>query len=213
MLLDLIYPPVCGICDKINKKNLCKKCELKIKKYEINKIEDCRKDKLKYFDYHIKIFRYENIIRDKIIDYKFNEKAYLYKTFEKMILKTKKTYSFLKKYDIILYVPMFKKHKLIRGYNQSELIARKISDTLGITLEKNNLTKVINTKKQSTLTKSERERNVKNAFKLKNPEKINGKKIILFDDIYTTGSTVNECSKILKKAGAAEIVILTIAVD
>ena len=213
MLLDLIYPPVCGICDKINKKNLCKKCELKIKKYEINKIEDCRKDKLKYFDYHIKIFRYENIIRDKIIDYKFNEKAYLYKTFEKMILKTKKTYSFLKKYDIILYVPMFKKHKLIRGYNQSELIARKISDTLGITLEKNNLTKVINTKKQSTLTKSERERNVKNAFKLKNPEKIKDKKIILFDDIYTTGSTVNECSKILKKAGAAEIVILTIAVD
>lgn len=213
MLLDLIYPPVCGICDKINKKNLCKKCELKIKKYEINKIEDCRKDKLKYFDYHIKIFRYENIIRDKIIDYKFNEKAYLYKTFEKMILKTKKTYSFLKKYDIILYVPMFKKHKLIRGYNQSELIARKISDTLGITLEKNNLAKVINTKKQSTLTKSERERNVKNAFKLKNPEKIKDKKIILFDDIYTTGSTVNECSKILKKAGAAEIVILTIAVD
>ena len=213
MLLDLIYPPVCGICDKINKKNLCKKCELKIKKYEINKIEDCRKDKLKYFDYHIKIFRYENIIRDKIIDYKFNEKAYLYKTFEKMILKTKKTYSFLKKYDIILYVTMFKKHKLIRGYNQSELIARKISDTLGITLEKNNLAKVINTKKQSTLTKSEREKNVKNAFKLKNPEKIKDKKIILFDDIYTTGSTVNECSKILKKAGAAEIVILTIAVD
>ena len=213
MLLDIIYPPVCGICDKINKKNLCKKCELKIKKYEINKIEDCRKDKLKYFDYHIKIFRYENIIRDKIIDYKFNEKAYLYKTFEKMILKTKKTYSFLKKYDIILYVPMFKKHKLIRGYNQSELIARKISDTLGITLEKNNLTKVINTKKQSTLTKSERERNVKNAFKLKNPEKIKDKKVILFDDIYTTGSTVNECSKILKKAGATEIAILTIAVD
>ncbi len=213
MLLDLIYPPVCGICDKINKKNLCKKCELKIKKYEINKIEDYRNDNLKYFDYQIKVFRYENIIREKIIDYKFNEKAYLYKTFEKMILKTKKTYSFLKKYDIILYVPMFKKHKLIRGYNQSELIARKISDTLGITLEKNNLTKVINTKKQSTLTKSERERNVKNAFKLKNPEKIKDKKVILFDDIYTTGSTVNECSKILKKAGATEIAILTIAVD
>ena len=213
MLLDLIYPPVCGICDKINKKNSCKRCELKIKKYEINKIEDYRNDNLKYFDYQIKVFRYENIIREKIIDYKFNEKAYLYKTFEKMILKTKKTYSFLKKYDIILYVPMFKKHKLIRGYNQSELIARKISDTLGITLEKNNLTKVINTKKQSTLTKSERERNVKNAFKLKNPEKIKDKKVILFDDIYTTGSTVNECSKILKKAGATEIAILTIAVD
>ncbi len=213
MLLDLIYPPVCGICDKINKKNLCKKCELKIKKYEINKIEDYRNDNLKYFDYQIKMFRYENIIREKIIDYKFNEKAYLYKTFEKMILKTKKTYSFLKKYDIILYVPMFKKHKLIRGYNQSELIAQRLSNVLGIKLEKNNLVKIIETKKQSTLTKNQREKNVKNAFKLKNPEKIKDKKVILFDDIYTTGSTVNECSKILKKAGATEIAILTIAVD
>ena len=213
MLLDLIYPPVCGICDKINKKNLCKKCELKIKKYEINKIEDYRNDNLKYFDYQIKVFRYENIIREKIIDYKFNEKAYLYKTFEKMILKTKKTYSFLKKYDIILYVPMFKKHKLIRGYNQSELIAQRLSNVLGIKLEKNNLVKIIETKKQSTLTKNQREKNVKNAFKLKNPEKIKDKKVILFDDIYTTGSTVNECSKILKKAGATEIAILTIAVD
>lgn len=213
MLLDLIYPPVCGICNQINKKNLCKKCELKIKKYEINKIEDYRNDKHKYFDYQIKMFRYENIIRKKIIDYKFNENAYLYKTFEKMILKTKKTYSFLKKYDIILYVPMFRKHKLIRGYNQSELIARKISSTLGITLEKNNLIKIIETKKQSTLTKSQREKNVKNAFKIKNLERIRNKKIILFDDIYTTGSTVNECSKVLKNAGATEIVVLTIAVD
>ena len=130
-----------------------------------------------------------------------------------MILKTKKTYSFLKKYDIILYVPMFKKHKLIRGYNQSELIAQRLSNVLGIKLEKNNLVKIIETKKQSTLTKNQREKNVKNAFKLKNPEKIKDKKVILFDDIYTTGSTVNECSKILKKAGATEIAILTIAVD
>ena len=104
MLLDLIYPPVCGICGSINKKHLCKKCELKIKQYEINRIEDYRNDKTKYFDYQIKTFKYQDIIRNKIIDYKFNEKAYLYSTFEKMLTKNEKTYSFLKKYDIILYI-------------------------------------------------------------------------------------------------------------
>ena len=210
MILELIYPPVCGICEKINKKELCKKCELLIKKYEINKIEKCKN---KYFDYQIKLYKYENIIRNKIIDYKFNEKAYLSATFEKMIIKNEKIYSFLKKYDIILYVPMFKKNKLIRGYNKSELIAKRISRTLGISLEKNNLVKTRNTKKQSTLTKQQRKINIKDAFKVQKPENIKNKKIILFDDIYTTGNTVNECSKVLKKAGAEEIVVLTIAVD
>lgn len=213
MLLDIIYPPTCGICGEINKKYICKKCEIKIKQYEINKIENYRKNKNKYFDYQIKLFKYENIIRERIIDYKFREKAYLGETFEKMVIKNQKIYSFLKKYDIILYVPMFKKHKLARGYNQSELIAKKLAKTLGICLEKNNLTKIIDTKKQSLLTKEQRKKNIKGAFKIKYPERIKDKNIILFDDIFTTGSTVNECSKRLKKAGANEIVILTIATD
>ena len=61
--------------------------------------------------------------------------------------------------------------------------------------------------------KNERKLNVKNAFSVLKPDKILNKKVILFDDIFTTGSTVNECSKILKKYGAKEIAVLTIAVD
>lgn len=210
MLLDLIYPPVCGICNKISKKYLCKKCELEIKKYEINKIE---KSKNKYFDYQIKILKYENLIRNKIIDYKFNEKSYLYKTFGKIILNNKKIYSFLKKYDIMLCVPIHIKKKGQRGYNQSELIAKEIAKNLAIELQYNNLIKVKDTEKQSTLTKQKRIENVKGAFEVKNNNIIEDKRVILFDDIYTTGSTVNECSKILKHAGAKEIVILTLAID
>ncbi len=212
-MLDLIYPPVCGICGKINKKHLCAKCIQNLKSYEINRIENYKKDKDKYFDYAIKTFRYEGIIRNKIIDYKFNEKAYLSKTFQKMITKNEKIYRFLKKYDIILYVPMFKKRKEERGYNQTELIAIELAKTLGIKIEKNNLIKVKDTKKQSTLTKLERADNVKNVFAIQKPDRIINKNIIIVDDIYTTGSTLNECSKTLKKSGAAEIAIITIAVD
>ena len=210
MILDLIYPPVCGICNRINKKYLCKKCEIKLKPYEIYSIN---KEKNKYFDYRIDILKYEKLVRNCIIDYKFNEKAYSFKTFEKILLKNEKIYSFLKKYDIITYVPMFKNKKAKRGYNQTEIIAKDISKELEIKLEKNNLIKIKDTKKQSTLNKKEREKNVKDAFAIRNTKNIVSKKIILFDDIYTTGNTVNECSKILKEAGAWEIVVLTIAKD
>lgn len=210
MLIDLIYPPVCGICEQINKKNLCKKCEIEIKKYQLNEIE---KVKNKNYDYQIKILKYENIIRKKIIDYKFNEKSYLYKTFGKIILNNKKIYSFLKKYDIILCVPMYKKKKKQRGYNQAELIAKELSEKLYIEFSLNNLVKIKDTKKQSTLTKIERTQNLKDAFEVKNKGILKNKKIILFDDIFTTGSTVNECCNVLKKAGVKEIAVLTLAVD
>ena len=210
MLLDIIYPPVCGICDKINKKSLCKKCEIKIKPYQINEIE---KIKNKSFDYQIKILKYENIIRDKIINYKFNEKAYLYKTFAKIILKNKKIYGFLKKYDIIMCVPMHIKKKMLRGYNQSELIAKELAKKLQIEKQFNNLVKIKDTKKQSTLTKEQRKTNLKNAFQIKNLEKVKNKKVILFDDIYTTGSTVEECSKVLKRVGVSSIAVVTLAID
>lgn len=210
MLIDLIYPPVCGICEQINKKNLCKKCEIKIKKYQLNNIE---KVKDKNYDYQIKILKYENIIRKKIIDYKFNEKSYLYKTFGKIILNNKKIYSFLKKYDIILCVPMYKEKKKQRGYNQAELITKELAKKLHIDISLDNLVKIKDTKKQSTLTKTERMQNLKGAFEVKNKGILKNKNVILFDDIFTTGSTVNECCNVLKKAGAKGIAVLTLAVD
>ena len=213
MLIDLIYPPVCGICDRICKKHLCKECEIDLKKYEINEIENAKGDESKYYDYQVKTFKYKGKVRSKIIDYKFNEKSYMCHTFQRMITKNEKIYSFLKKYDIILYVPMFKKQEYKRGYNQTYLIAKEIGKTLGIPIEKNNLTKIKDTKKQSTLTKEERKTNVKDAFVIRKPERIVNKKVILFDDIFTTGNTVNECSKVIKMAGAKEVAILTIAVD
>ena len=212
-ILNLIFPNVCGFCYKFNNNNLCKKCEMILNKYEFNNIKDYTQDKQKYFDYLFCALKYENIIREKIIQYKFNEKSYLYKTFAKIIIKNKKIYSFFKLYDIIIAVPMHKSKKNIRGYNQSELVAKEIAKQMELVMEKDTLIKVKKTQVQSTLTKSKRMENIKDAFGIKNSDKIKNKKIILVDDIYTTGSTVNECSKVLKKAGAKEICVVTIAKD
>lgn len=212
-MIELIYPPVCGICNKITKKYICENCEKKIEKYYINQIIDYRNNKKSYYDYQIKLLKYENIIREKIIDYKFNEKSYFYKTLEKIIINNKKIYGFMKNYDIIIPVPMYKTKKWLRGYNQVELIARELSKDLNIPLKCTTLTKIKDTKKQSSLTRAERKQNIKNAFIVKNASDIENKKILLFDDIITTGSTLNECSKTLKKAKVKEVAILTIAVD
>ncbi len=209
-MFKLIYPPVCGICDELNKKYLCRRCETRLAPYYINKIEHKKKT---FFEYQIKIFRYENIVREKIIEYKFKEKAYMYKTFKKIILNNKKIYSFLKKYDIILAVPLHRKKRWERGYNQTELIAKEIAKDLEIKFYNKVLVKTRNTKVQSTLSKKDRIENVKDAFSVINQKTIKEKSVILFDDIFTTGNTVSECSKVLKQAGAKEIAVLTIAVD
>lgn len=211
--LNILFPNVCGFCNKINNNSLCKSCELRLVKYEINCIKDYTRDKQKYFDYLYCSLKYENIVRDKIIKYKFNENSYLYKTFAKIIIKNKKVYRFLKLYDIIISVPMHKLKKAVRGYNQSELLAKELAKQLGLELKDNVLIKQKNTNVQSTLTKTQRRNNVKNAFVVKDTEKVKNKRVILIDDIYTTGSTVNECSQVLKKAGAKEICVVTIAKD
>lgn len=212
-ILNLVYPNVCGFCNRINMHNLCKFCELKLNKYVLNCIKDYRKDNSKHFDYLYSSLKYENIVREKIIAYKFGEAAYLYRTFVKIIIKNAKIYRFLQSYDIIIPVPMYKTKKNVRGYNQSELIAKEIAKTLNIKFRNNILTKIKNTKVQSTLSKNKRQENVRNVFEIINKEEIRNKKVILIDDIYTTGSTVNECARVLKKAGAKEIFVVTIAKD
>src|SRR5574344_2076428 len=115
-ILNLIYPPKCGICGKIGS-YLCKECFIKLEKYEIKNNE--------YDDIYF-IYRYENIIRDLIIKYKFKDASYLYMTFSNSILKNKKICNFIKSYDIIIPVPLHKNRKIERGYNQAELIIKDV---------------------------------------------------------------------------------------
>ena len=114
-------------------------------------------------------------------------------------------------YDIIGAVPINKERQKERGYNQSTLIAKDLARYIPNLIYKEILKKTINNKRQSELKKEERLKNVKNVYEIQNSEIIQDKKVILFDDIYTTGSTVNECSRVLKENGAKEILILTLA--
>ena len=200
-ILDIIFPPECGICGKIGKTYICENCYDDIKKYlYFNENDDI-----------LHLLKYEGIIRDKLISYKFNDKSYLYKMFCEIFEKNKKCCDFLKKYDIIIPVPIHNKRRKIRGYNQSELIAKELAKKMGLQVYVDVLKKQVNTAMQSSLGKNERNKNVQDAYIVANEEKIRGKNIVILDDIYTTGSTVNECKKML--VAANKIGIITIAKD
>ena len=156
-------------------------------------------------------FEYTGIVRKYMIKYKFNGAAYISNFFARQILKNKKASEILKLYDIIISVPMDKEKKIKRGYNQTELITQIISKELEILEGKNIVFKLKGTKTQSTLNKENRKTNIKDVYFVNNNINIRNKKIILLDDIYTTGATVNEISSKLKEAGAKEILVLIIA--
>lgn len=201
-LLEAIYPTICGFCGTICKESLCKKCEIELTK----KIHAKRHIYLtRNITEHLYIFDYQEAIREKIISYKFQEEAYLAKTFVKILLKDKKVGVFLQKYDIIVPVPISNKRMRQRGYNQSELLLKEMAKIIPLVYQNKLLKKVKDTVAQSTLGKEERMRNLQDVYKVTNKEVINNKKILLFDDIFTTGSTAEECSKELKRAGAKEI--------
>lgn len=212
--LNLIYPQICGICGKLNPKSLCPKCEINLKKQSENQIiKNGEEIEDKYFNELMYIFKYEGQIRKLILDYKFNEKSYLYKMFVNFLLKNKKIFENIKNYDTIIPVPISKKRQKTRGYNQSLLIAKEIAKQTNLELVNNCLIKTKNIIEQSKLNKEDRIQNIQGVYELKNKQLIENKKILLIDDIYTTGSTVNECSKILRQGNPNKIGILVLAKD
>jgi len=214
-MLDILYPQICGICGKIDYKSLCNKCKIKLEKEFKFQTDNYEDDLSKNFVEHNYFFKYENIIRSQILALKFQEKPYIYKTITYFLKNKQKYLENLKKYDIILIVPISKQRKKERGYNQSQLIAKDISKIVKVPIQKNILFKIKNTAPQSTLNKKQREENTKGVYKIINENKLNNKKILIIDDIYTTGNTVNECAKVLIQKGIKrnDIGVLTIAKD
>ena len=113
--------------------------------------------------------------------------------------------------DMAIPVPLHKKRLRLRGFNQALLLAHGVSERFMIPLNYDNLVRVRSTRPQVELSGRERAENVRGAFRVNDPSKISGKKILLIDDVFTTGATMNECAKVLKDAGAQAVTVLTLA--
>ena len=204
-LLNIIFPTVCGLCGKIDKRAICPKCYLRIK----NEFKFYCINNNGYYLYFIGF--YEGNLRELILKYKFREKSYLAEMFARIIGKNDVFIKAFREYDYIVPVPMHSKNIKLRGYNQSELLCKMISKIYGINIKNNCLFKKKENKRQSKLNLTERINNVKNVYCVENAEQIKNKKILLLDDIYTTGNTVNECIKELNKAKPSCIDVFVLA--
>lgn len=213
--INFLYPPTCIICGKSANYYICEKCNKRIKKYEeyhyLSRDED-NNYPIRHYDYLIYIFRYEKIIRKIMINYKFYSKPYIASFFANKILNNNNLCEKIKEYDYIVPVPMSADKERLRGYNQTKLITSIISKKLKIK-ESNNLKKVNNTLTQGKLNRLERINNIEGIYYIENNLEFIGKRIVLLDDIYTTGSTIEECARVISKSGARKIFVIILARD
>ena len=229
MLINSIYPPACPVCagpaPVINGKRqrICTACRSRLKYIQEpyclkcgKEIDDTSKEYCydcmhcdHVYDFGRAVFSYTEGIKTSIYRYKYkNKREYAAFYAEEMASMWGRD---IKKWeaDAIIPVPLHEKKYRIRGYNQAQLIAMHLGKILNIPVDNNLLVRVRNTTPMKELNDSERINNLENAFAItENHIKYN--KIIIVDDIYTTGSTIDECARILKHYGAQKVFFVCI---
>lgn len=229
-LLDLFFPQFCLACGREGSL-VCQDCLALIEVFEYQYCPFCSKAKrllitagkcqahqkmkldglfaaTNYQDFLVKklinSFKYQPFLRTLKTPLAFLIISHFLISEQEIILKERGN-------SLLVPIPLLPAKKRWRGFNQAEEIAKVLSDYFKIPASFNLLIKIKKTQPQVELPRAEREKNIKGAFKLREPQKVQGKKIFLVDDVFTTGATMEECAKVLKKAGAKEVWGIVIA--
>ena len=201
LLLDLLFPPKCILCGKLLKKqeqDLCRECRADSPEYPN------RKEKLQFLDSFTAVWYYEGNVRNSLLRYKFHRAEFLADAYGRL-LAMKLLQSHPEGFDCITWVPVSRLRKLRRGYDQVELLAKALGKELGMEPVPL-LKKVRHNRPQSGISDAARRRaNVLGAYRERNRELIAGSRILLLDDILTTGATAGECARVLLTCGAKEV--------
>lgn len=225
LFFDMLYPRRCPVCHDIavpGGSRICNVCREKLKpitgprcfrcskpltREEQEYCKDCRKTRL--FDQGIGIFPYGSVLQESLFKLKYGKRQE-YGSFYGQIAAV---YSreIIRNWgvEIIIPIPLHRKRMEKRGYNQAELIAEALGKTLCIPVDSRLMKRKVNTRPQKELDYRERKQNMKNAFFLKGENRY--RRILLVDDIYTTGSTIEAAAELLKRNGAENVFFLTIA--
>ena len=226
-ILDILCPKTCPMCDKIisRHENICTTCHSKLVYIYEPKCKKCGKElhdeakeycadcsvKKHYFKLNVAVFEYSDMVSKSLYKFKYHNRRTYARFYGEAIAKHCARDIRRWNPDVIVPVPIHYKKRIKRGYNQAALIARELGKKINIYVDEKYLYRVVNTRPMKELNKTNRKKNVENAFKIyKNVVKY--KKIILVDDIYTTGSTLDACAKALLGAGASEVFCICMSV-
>lgn len=208
-ILDLLFPPKCVFCRKLLSKGAvcqCEKCAGDLpftKGAQISQKGD-------FYDECVSPLRYEGDVRKSILRFKFKGATAYAECYGQLMAQCIKE-NLDGKFNLITWVPLSPKRARDRGYDQAMLLALAVALELDdVAVE--TLIKPTNVQAQSTITDKEMRRaNVSGVYELKDQELIVGKRILLIDDIITTGSTLSECARVLLMSGAESVVCATLA--
>lgn len=228
IILDILYPRCCPLCGKIRpyqETGVCVECLEKLKKVEPPYCMKCGKTLeneeeeycrdcsaiAKSYQKGFPVFFYREPLKSALYDFKYkNQRDYaaffaecIYRHYGKQITEIGM--------DGLVPVPVHSRKKRIRGYNQAEILAAELGKRIQIPVFPDYLVRDIDTKPQKELNDKIRIKNLKNAFKI-GCNKIKLKKILLVDDIYTSGATVEACTKILLSADAEKVYYTSVAI-
>lgn len=225
--LDVLLPPLCPICKRkiLTSNALCADCYQKIhfiskpycsvcgrpfyiKTFGENLCGECLKKKPVYHRARSS-FLYDMFSKQLILSFKHADRLEHLPLLTHLLNQAGK--ELLPETDIIMPVPLHRLRLMKRKYNQSALLAQRLAHLHHKCYMPDNLIRIRNTKSQGHLKAVERHKNMRKAFAVKKPHLIEGKNILLIDDVLTTGATVSECAKVLLRNGAKTVNILTLA--
>lgn len=218
--LTAIFPRRCAYCGRVVKSDvrMCPDCAEKVERIKGEICKKCGREKKRcscagsvYFDALAAPFYYGGVVRKGMHAFKFRNSPRNADAFAFEMAQTVRERYADKEFDFIAAVPMDKKSIRFRGYNQVLLLAKALSENLGVPFDENLLYKLYPTEKQHGLSRIMRKGNLTGVFELKRPENVKGKRILLCDDVSTSGETLNECAKMLWLYGAEEIYCITLA--
>lgn len=208
-LLDLLFPPRCAFCGKILKtgeRGMCAPCQEKLPWLTGSAAEQ----KPEFIALCVSPLRYQDEVRASIHRYKFKGLKGYAALYGKLTAQCVRDH-LAGEYDLISWAPLSEKRRRERGYDQAFLLARAVAEELGGTAVET-LRKIRHTDAQSGLDDaSARRANVMGAYEVTDANLIAGKRVLLIDDVATTGATLSECARTLLTAGAKSIIGATLA--
>lgn len=200
-LLDLVFPPKCILCGKLladGETDLCRACRVDS--------PECAKNNLKFsfLDSWAAVWYYEGNIRKSLHRFKFSRARHYAAPYGRLLaMKLQREYP--EGFDLLTWVPVSRWRKFTRGYDQVELLAHAVGAELGMEPVRT-LRKLRNNRPQSGISGlAKRRANVLGVYRIVEPEQVRDKRILLLDDIITTGATAGECARVLLTAGAREV--------
>jgi ComF family protein len=230
VLLDLIYPRVCCSCEGAvtgEEGHLCWDCAAALAYIAHPFCSICGDpvegrvdeefvcyacaEKRPYFTRARSAIRYRGVGQTLLRHFKYHRRLWIADELAHLLHACVETYYEAAAFDAIVPVPLYPVRQRERGFNQAETLARLLARTMRKPLMNKNLVRIRPTPTQTHLTARERAFNVKGAFKVRRCSAIRGARLLLVDDVMTTGATVNECARELRGAGAGEVFVVTVA--